>query len=447
MVGEDKIVALTEPKGRSRRLFARRAALQNRLATLAAFFTGQGLIQALNMVTGFLLLRWMSIEAYAQYSVVFAFQSMLNILVDLGFSGSIVALAGTRGHDPHVVGGYIRCARFYRSRMFWALSLASAVAFPLVVARQPWPFATKVLLWSSVVTAVFFQGRMLYGAPLLIHRRLRAYYHATLAASLVRLLLAGGLHLVGALLGWLAAWFSGLSVAITGFMYRRSSADIVTEPNAPDMAVRREMCRYLAPLWPGLIFYAFQGQITLALIAIFGSTRNIAEVAALGRLAQVFGLLSAANGILIEPLIARTSRENLRRVFVQVFGTCLLTGLAAVGFAWLFPGAMLWLIGPKYASLGALIVPVVTSSSLAYVAGVLFVMNTARKWAFWTTTAANISMAVGVQIFWIASGRVATTQGIITLNLTMAATGLGANVGTTLYGLMKNAKGEFNAND
>src|SRR2546429_7619042 len=73
---------------------------------ITSFLAGQGLIQLLNVVTGFLLLRWMSVESYAQFSIAFGFQSMLQWLVDLGTVGAIVALVGNRGKEREVVGKY-----------------------------------------------------------------------------------------------------------------------------------------------------------------------------------------------------------------------------------------------------------------------------------------------------------------------------------------------------
>jgi hypothetical protein len=48
------------------------------------------------------------------------------------------------------------------------------------------------------------------------------------------------------------------------------------------------MLHYLSPIIPGIIFTAVQGQISVLLITLFGQTKSIAEVAALGRLGQLF---------------------------------------------------------------------------------------------------------------------------------------------------------------
>ena len=73
--------------------------------TLGTFLMGQGLVQVLTLATGLLLVRWMAVEEFAMYRSAFAFQFIMGALVDLGLSGSIVAMIGSRRDDPAVVGG------------------------------------------------------------------------------------------------------------------------------------------------------------------------------------------------------------------------------------------------------------------------------------------------------------------------------------------------------
>jgi len=71
------------------------------LTLIFRFLAGQGSVQVLNLVSGFLLLRWLSV-GYAQYR----FQNTLGVLVDLGISGSIVVALGDRGSDKEIVGTF-----------------------------------------------------------------------------------------------------------------------------------------------------------------------------------------------------------------------------------------------------------------------------------------------------------------------------------------------------
>jgi len=58
--------------------------------------------------------------------------------------------------------------------------------------------------------------------------------------------------------------------AVTGFLYR--TTPLITEPKNSNHKFNREMIHYF-PRSFLLIFTAFQGQISLALITIFGQTQ------------------------------------------------------------------------------------------------------------------------------------------------------------------------------
>jgi O-antigen/teichoic acid export membrane protein len=57
------------------------------LAALKGFVLGEACLQLLNAVTGLLLVRWMSVEQYAQYALANAFQSGAQQFVKFGLVG------------------------------------------------------------------------------------------------------------------------------------------------------------------------------------------------------------------------------------------------------------------------------------------------------------------------------------------------------------------------
>ena len=84
----------------------RRSWLPNRertrywLGRIGRFGAWQLASQAIQLITGFLLVRWLSLEAYAQYGVALGFQNMLNMLVDLGFSLQVPRPSHPKAADP-----------------------------------------------------------------------------------------------------------------------------------------------------------------------------------------------------------------------------------------------------------------------------------------------------------------------------------------------------------
>jgi O-antigen/teichoic acid export membrane protein len=384
---------------------------------LISFLIGQPTIQLLNLVTGFLLLRWLSIDQYAMLGVALAFQATVNQLTDVGFSGSIVALSGSRGQEPEVLGTYLRSARHWRTRVQTFTLLGAAIAFPLVTWSQPWSPTIKALLFGSIALGVFFQGWTMYGSPLLVHRALRQYYTPQIQSAVLRLLCCATLFAVGFLPAWLAAVISALSIGFTGWSYRLSSRGFIKEPVQSIPSANAEMRRYLSPLIPGLAFVALQGQILVGISSIFGSTQNIAEISALGRIGQLFLVLGAFNSVFIEPYIARVSTELLPRRYFQIFSAALTICviIAFVGFT--FPQPLLWLLGKNYAGLQAEVGWVVLSGCLAYLGGVLWSMHAARKWIFWWVSIVYIATILITQVICVTFMDLSQTQSVIMFGL------------------------------
>ena len=119
--------------------------------------------------------------------------------------------------------------------------------------------------------------------------------------------------------------------------------------------MNREVLNYILPAIPTFIFAAFQSQIALFLINAFGQTANVAEVAALSRLGQLFIVFTTFNLIIIEPRIARLKPERLLRTYLQLILLAFVFCLSIVLLAFAFPTPLLWLLGPKYSSLGHIV--------------------------------------------------------------------------------------------
>lgn len=433
-----EFLAFVSPAGRARRW----------AKLLATFMTGQMLVQGIGLITGFTLLRWMSVEAYAQYTVALAFQSTVNLLVDVGFNGCILGLVGERGDDSAVIEGYIRVSRTYRGRMFYIVGGISGVVFPLVVAHQPWPWWTKGVLLISVFAAVFFNGWDVYRAPLLIRRRIAETYRADVIPASLRLGLTTLFHAAGVLFGWVGSWTNAFAYMVTGFLLRRYSRNILTQEDtrnhvslADEAVLGREIVDYLKPIWPGMIRFALQGQITTVLSSITGSSANLAGIGALGRINQLFVFVGGIGPTLLIPKIAACSRTEIKKAYasiVTVYGV-LLMAIAATGY--LFPRPLMVLLGSKYLYLQPLIGFALLSGAIGTLAGTVNAINNTRRWITMRSSWAGVILSTGVQVLCMVFGNISSVRGLLWLNFWMAAAELLIGISRGFTGL-KNARDE-----
>lgn len=411
------------------------ARLRRWAGLLTSLLAGQGAVQLLNVVTGFFLLRWLSVEAYAQFSIAFGFQSTLQWLAELGAGHSIVALTGDRGADRKTVGRYIRSALHFRKRLLLAVIPLAAVAFPLMTAKHDWGWGVQALLFVSVVGAVVFQGRASYYAtPLLIHRRLGRFYRPQIFTAIGRLAVCFFLHLTSLLTSWTTAWTNSAVIAVQGWFYRRRSREWASVPRRSDPGCDREMRDYILPQLPWLIFTAFQGQISLLLATVFGQTRNIAEIAALGRLGQLFLILSTANSVLVAPYIAKVDGAKLARRYLQILCFAVAISLSLTVGAFAFPDPLLWILGAKYQNLRLEIGWAVAVACVGYVNTVMMTMHSARKWVYWWWGILHIFVVLAAQAACILLLDLSSTFNVLYFSLISSGATLAALILGGAYG-------------
>lgn len=383
-----------------------------------SLFAGQLAVQFLGFLTGMLLLRWMSVDSFAQYGVAFGFQCMLASFVDLGFSGSIVSLAGSRGEQREVVGAYIAGARWWRRVLMTLVTPVAAVAFYYINVRQGWPLTDGAILFLCIILTLYVSGWNAWAsAPLLIHQRLAQIYRVQIFAGIARLAACAGLFALHRLDAITLTLVNTAVAAATAWSYWQLARPFFVEPQQSSPVIRTEMRHYLAPLFVGVVFYALQGQLNTLLIACFGHTQSVAEVAALGRLAQIFTLLGAIQGMLIAPYFARLARELLLSRYLLAMGASLTLALFLILAAFIFPQPLLWVLGGKYHHLHAEVGWMVLGSSLSFVGGVAWCIHSARRWVFWSGSFLYIGFVTVTQAIFIATFDLGSTLHVLYLGV------------------------------
>jgi hypothetical protein len=235
---------------------------------------------------------------------------------------------------------------------------------------------------------------------------------------------------------WATSWINAIGLFVTGWLNARESRAFAKLPARPDQKITRQMVQYVLPNLPSYLFFALQGQIALFLISYFGFTRSIAEVGALGRLGQLFLLLSGFNAAVIEPFMARLPDQRVRRsyLFIAATAAAICVPICTVGF--LYPNLLLVLLGPKYSSLGREAGWLILSSCIGYLVGVFWTMTAARRWIYWTTTWTTIGVILLTQTLFLSFIRVDNTMNAILFGLATNCAYFVAMLFNSLYGFI-----------
>lgn len=384
---------------------------------LGEFFLAQGFLQLLMALGGFLLLRWMPVDEYGAFTLGFAVQSAMIAFVDVGFSGAIVPLVGSRIGDATAIGAYVAAARALRRRLLPVVLLGGALALAVLGHRQGigWP-ALAVMFALVAATVGINTVSVLNGAPLVIRQDLR-FLHAVQN-------IMGVLRLVGYALaqaaGWLGSLFAlALNLALNGGLAAglrwraRTAYRELPDGDPAAVAARAEIVRFVRPQVPIMIFTALQGQIMVVLASLFGRGASLAETGALSRLGLVFAVTPALLGWIVQPYFARLESRLVRRRCSQIVAAGM-GALALVPLAgWVAPEPFLWLLGPHYDHLSTEVALMLLTGALGAAVGLVATLLLARRQVPGDAIGWIAALTLGGQALAMSAGDISRPAGVL----------------------------------
>ena len=390
---------------------------------------------AARLFYGFLCVRLLPIAEYAKFVVVFGFLGTITLLMDISLSGALLPLVGEHIDDRQLIADYVASLRQLVHRLYLVIAPAAVICYPLLVRKQQWSGVVVATMLAVLLVAAWFDRIAgTYGAVLIVRRDRAFWYRVQVISSLSALVLLGVFwyfHIFTALSAILISVAANFYISVAYYFRARSSLVV---RGCPSKEKRKAIIHLSLPSIPGVIFYAFQGQVSLILITLFGHTSAVASVGALSRLAQMFILLGQMSPLLIEPYFARLPEVRVKRSYVGTLILQVIFCLFAIGLARYFPGLFLWVLGHKYSGLRYEVLLMITGSSLGYLSGVLWMIHAARKFVYWWNGIAAISLIIAVQAMFIWKVDLSTVRAVLTLNMVTAAVGLLVNLATGIFG-------------
>lgn len=367
------------------------------------FFSGRGLNQGLQLVTGLLIVRWLPPGEYAWYILALAIMNMALVFVEMVFAGAIIPLVGSETDNDGRIGRLVAAAVRLRRMSFLAVAVVCLVLVPMVGASSDWPRSVIVLLTGAIIVGLYAQGVIsIHSQVMFIRREIGKFYRAAIASSGFRLL---ALLVIWLGLGLDAAtvfWLGTAAMALNAWMIFRESRPAFDTPPAVSTSETREIIHYSLPLVPGILFTALQGQILVFLASVFGDDQVIAEVGAVTRLALLFAFFADLNKQLVAPWIAKQPNYGFRGVYFRTAATGLLATLLLFLLGYLFRQPLLWLIGDNYRTLDREVVLLLAMASLAFLNNLLWTVNASRRWVFWWMPMLSIPGTIGLWAIMIA---------------------------------------------
>jgi hypothetical protein len=365
---------------------------------LTKFSALQVLIQGITALSGFLIVRLLDKSQYAAYTIAASLQALLMVLSDSGIGWGLNAIGGQIWEDTARLRGLVATSLRLRGYLAVIAIPTTVLSGFYLLGRNGVPWQTIFALTAGVIATIW--GAFLttiYAAPLRLYSRYGTVQKFALVGACLRLLLIGGLALVF-LNAVSAILVTAISLTIQGLLIRESASTVLVGEMRPDKSDRAALIGLIKKQFLMTIFIAYRGQLSIWIIAIFGSAEKVAEIGALTRLAIIFSLGATVLEGLVAPTLARC--QTLGRL-VRLFAFTLLCYLSAAALllfcSFAFPMQLLWVLGGKYASLTREVPLLVTSSIVAGLTDVIHTLTLSRGWIWqmWMIPVATVLVQIG----------------------------------------------------
>jgi O-antigen/teichoic acid export membrane protein len=385
------------------------------LGLAARFLAGQSSILAINLITGLLLLRLLSIDQYAIYVTAGVLLAIGSLGADLGLSQALNTFASRYLDSKQDLSEVFAGAYRYRNILGIFSGIAVLVLAYMMLATSDWPVAEKLATVAVVLATCWVQSVVYLKKSILNARHdANALFQVGLVESLVRL--TATLFCVLWPTALTALCINLLGAFVSRVLISTKCRDFLIVGAHSSAFHNEQLRKFIVPLVPGIIYYAIQGQIAIFLLSLYGYANSVAEVGALGRLGQILGVLMLLNPFLIQPYFARIhGKSTFVARTLLVIGALVLVSLLFLGSAYLVPGWWLFILGEQYNHLAHELPIAIGTSLLGWAGGTIYTLLVSR--AFTRGQSWAILAGLAAQLLFLSFHGVNLTKDALTLNM------------------------------
>jgi O-antigen/teichoic acid export membrane protein len=348
---------------------------------LSKFISIQLIVQALGFASGILIIRTLSKDEYAYFTIANSLQGMMNVLTDSGISIGLTSIGGKVWQDKYRFGQLINTAMQLRRYL--------AIVSIIVV--------TPILLWilinsgasiSYAITIILIILAELYfylingilGVVPRLNSQIKIIQNLDLIFSGSRLVLLCITYFTF-LNAAIAAFISMIASGLQSFLIKRWVKGTIDTKADISIEYKKNIVKIIKAQYLIAVYSCVQGQIPLLLLSLFGNTKNIAELGALGRLGIIFTIINSVMTSIVLPGFARcqSSRLLYRRYCQIILLNCIL-GFVLVGCTGIFSTQLLSILGEKYNGLHWELTMITFSIIFGHIGGTMWALNSTKGW-------------------------------------------------------------------
>ena len=352
-----------------------------KIPTRSSFFNGfklflitgstQVIVNGVAILSGFVIVRLLSIEEYAYYTIANTMLSTMVLLSDGGINVGIMSEGGKVWEDKDRLGVVLKTGILLRKKFsIYGLLVTLPILIYLLLDHGASIWGCVFISLAIIPAFLASITDKIYEVPVKLHQDVKFLQMNSLYVSIGRLLLTVILLFLFPLT-FLAVLANGVPRVVGNFNLKKIASKFMSplEKLELDEDVKESVLRVVKKEMPTTIYYCISGQLNIFLLSFFGTTASLATFGALGRVSAATAIFTSIIATLLVPRFARLKKNKTKVVTnfllyqFLIIGTC----IAFVFFVYLLSDQILFILGDNYSGLNYELVLITVSSCLAVV--------------------------------------------------------------------------------
>jgi O-antigen/teichoic acid export membrane protein len=339
------------------------------------------IIQAISFVCGILIIRKLTTNEYAYYTLANTMAATMGMLSDAGISNGVTAQGGQAWNNKTKLGSIIVTGMKIRKKFsVYCVIILLPILFTILMQHGA-SYLSAFFISLSILPMFLTElsGKIFAIVPLL-RQDLQPLQLINIANAIARLF--------SLCLFIFAFPFATVAILTAGFtqLWRNHKLKKLSQKYADlsqpvDPVVHHEMIKVVKKIFPGALYYCFSGQLNIWIISAFGTTQSLAQFGAISRLTIVYTLMSTLFVTIITPRFARL--PNIRKSLILFFLLSQICLYIIVGgittLTYLFPQEILSIFGDQYKDLTNEVILIVIGGGLNVISASIWSINSSRS--------------------------------------------------------------------
>lgn len=352
-----------------------------KLITITGLY--QIIVQAFGILCGILVIRMLSIEEYALYTLANTMLGVMSVLSDGGVSSGVMAQGGKFWKDKEKLGSVLKTGLILK-KQFAIFSLLSITPLLIYLLRHNGANWKNILLIVLAVFLIFYlslSDNLLEIIPKL-HQSIVPLQKNQVFVAACRLALSG-VALVIFPCAFIAILASGIPRFYGNIKLRNISKNFISENTNPSAEIRSNILTMVRRTFPGAIYFSVSGPISIWLISYYGDIQALAQFGALGRVSIIMSSISILISTIVVPRFARISESRvlLMKHFLQIMLSLIFISFVICYLVYSFSNQLLNILGRDYENLNKELLLSIAVSCVGMLTGVAYSLHTARGWS------------------------------------------------------------------